>query len=267
MRALNDGTRALLPLDSVWAFASPIVMNQTGENWLNLSASATDIAASLLSDPTWRVAFLTGMEAESAMCRSLAYEFSNSARVVEGESTVRCVASLEGGVEGFLSRRPRTFRRNLRQAGRHAEEAGVEFEIGDTQRVNDTIERLQDVERRSWKGLEGSGIVAPDMAHLYALLVAELHTAQGLRVAFARRDGKDIGFILGGVLGGAYRGLQLSFVEEARPLSIGNLLQFHEITRLAEARVERYDLGMDMPYKRLWSDSLMTTTPLIVIRP
>jgi hypothetical protein len=24
---------------------------------------------------------------------------------------------------------------------------------------------------------------------------------------------------------------------------------------------------MDMPYKRLWSDSLMTTTPIIVIRP
>ena len=267
VRTLNDGSEALLPLDSVWAFASPIVADRSTDDPRQRVRSSREIAASLLSEPSWRVAFLTGMQDDSLMFQSLAYEFSQVARVVEGESTERCVASLVGGVDGFLGRRPRTFRRNLRQADRHAKTEGVDFEIADHERVDDVIERLQDVERRSWKGLEGSGIVAPDMAHLYSLLVDELHRVSGLRTVFARRDGKDIGFILGGVLGGTYRGLQLSFVEEARPLSVGNLLQFHEINRLAEAGVETYDLGMDMPYKRLWSDSIMTTTPLIVIRP
>ncbi len=265
-RSMTDGTPVLLPLDSVWGFASPVVLNQHGDP-RNLSISAAEIAGSLFANPTWRVAFLTGMEAGSAMFTALAAEFANVARVISGESTVRCVASLQDGVEGFLSRRPRTFRRNLRSATRQADYAGVSFDVADTRPPGETIERLQDVERRSWKGLEGSGIVAPDMARLYALLVDELHAAQSLRATFAQRNGKDIGFILGGVLGSSYRGLQLSFVEDERPLSVGNLLQLHEITRLSDAHVETYDLGMDMEYKRLWSDSLMTTTPLIVIRP
>ena len=265
-RSMNDGTEVLLPLDSVWAFASPIVLDQHGDR-PNLSISAAEIAGSIFANRTWRVAFLTGMEAESAMFTALAREFAGVARVVAGESTVRCVASLHDGVEGYLSRRPRTFRRNLRSATRQADCAGVSFDVADTRLPGETIERLQDVERRSWKGLAGSGIVAPDMARLYALLVDELHAARGLRATFAQRNGKDIGFILGGVLGSTYRGLQLSFVEDERPLSVGNLLQLHEIKRLSDADIETYDLGMDMEYKRLWSDSLMTTTPLIVIRP
>jgi Acetyltransferase (GNAT) domain len=265
-RHLADGTPVLVPLDSVWAFASPLVVDQVSGNGRDLRGAARSAADSLLRRNDWQVAFLTGVERESKLFVDLARKFSDTLRVVEGESTVRCVASLDGGVEGFLSRRPRTFRRNLRSAARSAEAAGIRFESADAVTPGRVVERLQSVEKLSWKGLQGSGITAPDMANLYMLLIGELHRVRGLRVSFAVQDGLDVGFILGGVLGSSYRGLQISFVEEARTLSIGNLLQFHEITRLCEEGIGRYDLGMDMPYKRTWSDRLMATTPMVLIR-
>lgn len=265
-RRLADGTVVLLPLDSVWAFASPIVVDQDPETELPLAIATRQIVDSLVSKPSWQIAFVTGMQRESALFGSLGYELSKIARLVEGESTDRCIASLDGGYDGFLSRRPRTFRRNLRAAERTALRSSISFESADKAAPKTTVRRLQRVEEQSWKGLEGSGITSPDMGHLYALLVGDLHAVGGLRVTFATKDGTDIGFILGGVLGGSYRGLQLSFVENARRFSIGNLLQSHEIKRLADEGVIRYDLGMDMPYKRLWSDELMTTTPMVIVR-
>lgn len=261
-RSLTDGTQALLPLDSVWAFASPFVIART----TSIATNASEATQSLLSTPGWRVAFVTGLQQESVTFKVVAESFYRFARVVEGESTVRCAASLEAGFDAYLSRRPRSFRRNLRAAQRLAEREGIVFQTADVDRPTQTMQRLQSIEHQSWKGLLESGIVAPDMAALYQLLIRDLHTSHGLRVCFAQRDGVDIGFIVGGVLGATYRGLQLSFVEEARAISVGNLLQAHEIERLCNEGVERYDLGMDMPYKRLWSDGLMTTTPMVVLR-
>ena len=264
-RHFADGTPVLVPLDSVWAFASPFVVDGSAER-RPFASEVADMTRSLAGHRDWRVAFLTGTDPQSGLHAGLVESFSGLARVVGGESTVRCVASLVDGIDAFLGRRPRVFRRNLRAATRLATGSGIGFSIADHHPPAMILQRLHHVEQRSWKGLEGSGITSPDMARLYGLLVEELHSTSSLRVSFATRDGKDLGFILGGVLGSSYRGLQISFVEEARPYSIGNLLQLHEITRLCEESVPRYDLGMDMPYKRLWSDSLMTTTPLIVIR-
>ena len=264
-RRLPNGAAVLVPLDSVWAFASPVALDRSGDTE-DFTRSVTSLVDSLLAEAGWEVAFVTGIEMTSELFAALAAGFSRSVRIGGGEPTIRCVASLDGGFDGYLSRRSRVFRRNLRASERLASKNGITFAVADQVDPAAIIDRLQCVERKSWKGIEGSGITAPDMARLYSLLVHELHTARGLRVTFAQRGTDDVGFILGGVLGSSYRGLQLSFVEDVRPYGVGNLLQLHEITRLADASVSIYDLGMDMPYKRLWSDSLMTTTPLILVR-
>ena len=192
--------------------------------------------------------------------------FAPHARVLAGMDTDRCVASLAGGFDAWEGRRTRSFRRNLRQALRRAEDGGVTIEIADTCAAANIIDRLHTVERRSWKGMDGSGIESPEMGALYASLVADLAHTNALRCAFARLNGRDVGFILGGVFGDTYRGLQLSFTEDVRAFSIGNVLQAHETARLCVAGVDRYDLGMDIPYKRNWGEQVVRTRTLIIVR-
>lgn len=193
--------------------------------------------------------------------------FGVKCQLFGGEERARSRASFEGQADGYLSRRTRVFRRNLRQGERRAANAGVTFEVIDRRTPEATLARLHRIEQQSWKGLDGSGIEGPDMAMLYAYLVPRLHEQSALRVCVAiDGDGNDIGFIFGGVRDGTYRGLQLSFTESARALGVGNMLQWHEIQRLCQENLHTYDIGMDMEYKRLWAEDLFTTRLLIVQR-
>jgi CelD/BcsL family acetyltransferase involved in cellulose biosynthesis len=69
------------------------------------------------------------------------------------------------------------------------------------------------------------------------------------------------------VRGRRYRGLQLSYTEDARALSVGNLLQHHQLLELDRLNLaDIYDLGMDFDYKRRWADRTETSLALIVDR-
>lgn len=267
-RHLEDGSGALLPMDATWAFGSAIV--SSAEDTRALERFCRDCAAWLIADPDWRLLACSGIAEGSPLDRALIAAFAPHARVLAGPDTDRCVAALGGGLEAWQARRTRTFRRNIRQAERRAEDAGVTVEIADGLAPHVLVERLHGVEQASWKGVDGSGIESPEMGTLYAGLVLDLssgpNTRGSLRCAFARLGGRDVGFVLGGVLGDTYRGLQLSFVENIRTLSIGNVLQAHEVARLCADGVGRYDLGMDIPYKRNWGEQLVTTRTLLVAR-
>lgn len=265
---LDDRVPALVPMDHVWGFASPVVGPAPA-----IRDHARDVAAWLLADDWWRVAFLAGVIPGEPTDSALIEALVPHCRLLVGSDAVRCVASLGAGAEAWLSRRTASFRRNLRQAERRATQEGIEVELADPSTPHDVdrcLERLHAVERRSWKGAEGSGIESPEMGALYASIAHDLAAVGALRVAFARRDGDDIGFVLGGVLGAGddrtYRGLQLSFAEEARSFGVGRLLQWHEIRRLVEERVHTYDLGMEMAYKYDWADGTVTTRSLLAVR-
>lgn len=263
-RELEDGSPALLPLDATWAFSSAVVSSAPDQR--SLGRFCRDAAAWIVADPEWRLLACSGVAAESALDRALISEFAPHARVLAGPDTIRCVASLDGSFEGWEARRTRVFRRNLRQAQRRAADAGVAIEIADGLAPNVLLGRLHQVERSSWKGQDGTGIESPEMGALYASIVHDLAERTAIRCAFARLGDEDVGFILGGVLGDTYRGLQLSFIEKVRALSIGNILQAHEVARLCSERVGRYDLGMDIPYKRNWGELLVTTRTLLIVR-
>lgn len=285
---VEDGRTAFVPFDSVWGFASPVVANAAIGTLspTEVVRAFDDFAAWTAANPDWRILAFSGLEPGSGLESYLANSFSTFGTLHVGSSTIRCAASLDGGVEGFLGRRTASFRRNLRQAARRADEHGLSFSIADDVDPDRLLKRLHRVERRSWKGREGSGIESPDMATLYDTIVRSLHVKGAVRCVFARRAGADIGFILGGVLGDTYRGLQLSYIEPARRYSVGSLLQWHEVQRLcglgeqsrdavadvqaaiarSGQKVMHYDLGMDMEYKRHWGELTPTTRSLLVMR-
>ena len=179
----------------------------------------------------------------------------------------RHVASLEGGLGGWLSRRARTFRKSLRQAERRAEAAGITFEWHDAVTETERAElyaRALSVDNRSWKGLEDAGLMASNMAPFYDHMTAYLARRGTLRLVFARCDGEDIAMGFGGILGDTFRGLQMSYDERFRHLSLGNLVQLALITRVAGEGIAHYDLGTEMDYKRRWSEPGMETVALVV---
>ena len=249
---LDDGTPALVGLDRVWAFGAAVVGSPTPE-----------LAQALASVPRWRVAFLPGGAPggpyEQALVGALlapsAAAPSSDERaaftLVAGEPTMRLVAYLD---EDWFARRSARFRQRLRQARARAP---IEFVVCD-----DTIDfgRLLAIETHSHKGLAGSGITSPDMARMYRLLVDQ---RAANRCVIARHRGTDVGFILGAVHHITYRGLQISYVESARAWSVGNLLQWHEVQRHPGFR---YDLGMDVTYKRHWADVEEVSRTVVVIR-
>lgn len=171
-----------------------------------------------------------------------------------GPETRRCVASLEGGVDGFLSRRSRQFRSRLRRSRKRFFKEGFEYQIEEDRDRDPALlyRRIQALEVRSWKS--GRGIDSGGMREFYDDMIAHLLPQGRLRLAFLRRDGVDVAYILGGVFGKTYRGLQFSYDESLSKYSLGNVAQLLEIERLVEQGVEEYDLGTRMPYKLRWAE-------------
>ena len=262
----EDGTSALVPLDRVWGFGSPIVCA------IDDTESVTGhIADRLMADPSWQVCALGGLAEGEALDHAVVSAFGRHVSLYAGETRSRCRASLDGGIDGYLARRSREHRRNIRQAERRSTHRGITFGVDDGHDAAMTISRLHAVESRSWKGLEGSGIEGLEMAALYDRLVGDLGSTGALRCVFAQvtddhGNTRDVGFILGGVLGDTYRGLQTSYIEEYRDLGVGNLLQWHEVQRMCTEQLQTYDLGMDIDYKRRWAEQLFETRTVLAVR-
>lgn len=257
-----QGRTVLWGVDVAWGYARPVVGSDLD--------AGIDLLDRVLRDHRRDVVAvaLTGVDPAGAFAARLVERLGHRL-IGTGEPVGRRVADLADGVDAYLERRSRAFRRNARQAQRRAAEAGVVFEWVAGGGA-DVVERAVRAESHSWKGREGSGLADPTFARFYGELAAGLAPTGRLRAGFARLDGHDIGFILGARRGSTYRGLQLAYAESARALSIGNLLQLGQMYRLAGEGVTRYDLGQDMAYKHAWSDELFVTDTLVLrgrVRP
>ena len=134
-------------------------------------------------------------------------------------------ASLDGGMDGWLSRRSAGFRRSLWRARSHAEAAGLTFErcAPTTQGgAGEAYARMLSVERLSWKGQCRSGLIA--VQGFYGALVRRYAPHKQARIIFARQGERDVGFCFGGLVGRSYRGQQTSYAEDVATLSVGNLM-------------------------------------------
>jgi len=268
----DQGTTYLSGLEPLWGFASPILGQDT-------AAVANKLCKDLANLDEWTALYLPGLPA--SLCetgRTDTEELVASPTSVNigrnlGElgdvrwhpGIVRQVANLEQGYEAWLQRRSAKFRRNLSKASATAKQHQVSFV--DASHEPSVFDRLMNIERRSWKGLTDSGISGPEMSVMYELMVQRLQKRSRLSVHIATVAGVDRGFILGGVRGRRYRGLQLSFDNDFANLGLGNLLQRHQLEQLCnEGEVDSYDMGMDFPYKRRWADVAERSVAVVVHR-
>ena len=245
------GRRVLTGFDTVWGFACPLVGSDP-------KALARDLSLHLIGDA---ILMLSGIEADSVLVEGLDDAFGS---VHAGPVMRRWEASLADGFESYLARRSPKLRSNLRRAARRANQIGVSFESGEGT-VDEIFVRMLDVEERSWKGALRSGLLMPGMERFYRIIAERMARQGRLRVLFARCQGEDVGYILGGVRDGIYRGFQFSFDQRLRELSLGSLMQRAQIAALCDEGVETYDLGMDVRYKRHWADRARDTLTLAIL--
>ncbi len=252
-----DGPPVIAGLEPLWGFACPLLTSDP-------AAFGEVVAANLHDLPDWSTIVLPGLPLDGQLARAFAGPLRALGEIRAATGISRQVADLSDGDDAWLAKRSARFRRNLRRAQRHAEDVGLE--ITNVSEDPAVFERCRQIEGASWKGQDGDGIVAPEMGEFYRMMIERLQIRGRLRASIATLDGKDVGFIFGGVRGRRYRGLQLSFSESVRELSVSHLLQRQEIKALADAGAAVYDLGMDMEYKRRWADREEGSLALIIDR-
>ncbi len=252
----DSGEPVLGGIEPLWGFSCPLLLPHPAEQ-------ARELAAELGRLDNWNRIVVTGLDAESALYLESIRAFASLGTVYRAGGIERCVADLSDGVDSWLARRSPRFRKQWRRRERDAEAAGITVEI--LRQAEGLMDRFLAIESKSWKGAEGDGITSPAMETTYRTMIDRLAERGRLRAAIARRDDTDVGFILGGVRAGIYRGLQLSYSQSVEHLGVGHLLQAHELKRV-DPEVHTYDLGMDMEYKRRWSDEIRSTVVVIVHR-
>ena len=252
----------LEPLDSLWFFGSPL-----------LGPDAMDLLEDFLGERAARgepaTFLLSGVVPGDALRERILRSFMPGYEIYRIKTVNVCSASLDGGLDGFLSRRSRLLRRRLRQATRRARDAGVEYERSTPQSPAEAaaaFERMLGVERTSWKGLERRGMDDRYSRLFYSAMMRRLAVSSSGRVIFARAGERDVGFIFGGLAGTIYRGQQFSYADDWAPFSIGNLLQQEQIAWLAEDNVVTYDMGPLMDYKHHWTETRIGMEVLL-LRP
>jgi CelD/BcsL family acetyltransferase involved in cellulose biosynthesis len=264
--ALHKRTKAgplLEPVESSWLFGCPL-----------LGPDAVPMLAQLLESHPKASVLLSGMDIEGPLLPVLAAAFGERYDLLHVATENTCRASLDRGLDGYLSRRSAKTRRGVRNAARRLHDRGVTFERHQptTQAEADAVyARIIAVEDRSWKGLGECGMSEPQSLQFYSMMLRRMAVSGCGRVMLARHEGTDIGFIFGGLCGPApegniYRGQQFSFADDWRAASLGNVLQLEQVRWLCDDGVARYDMGPVMEYKHHWTET-QARLDAIALRP
>lgn len=255
--------RLLQPLELSWGFPCALI----GED---AHALGRELAGLLLRSHDWDLVALAGIVPDSPSFEGVLDALGRNFKLYRGESTRRFRAVLDGGFDGFLAKRSRDFRKNVRRGRVKAENAGIAFvqaPAAPTPVEADALyDRILAVDDRSWKGREGVGLNASAMAVHYRGMTKRMAERGVLRLWFAQQGGRDIGYVLGGVFAGTYRGLQFAYDDDFSEYGLGNLAQLITIETVAGEGIGIYDLGSDVPYKAKWGEEVFETSTILVAR-
>ncbi len=250
----EEGETILGGLEPLWGFSCPILTPDPPRQ-------IPTFVAEIDERPGWAGLVITGLAVDSVLYHELTRGLIGLGEVYRSPGIERCIADLSDGSAAWLARRSPRFRRQWRRWHSEAEAAGIE--IVDVTHADGLMDRLLEIEKRSWKGRELDGITSPTMQRMYRSMIDRLSERGRLLASIARLGAADVGFIVGGVRAGIYRGLQLSYADSVADLSVGHVLQAHQILALADTPVHTYDMGMNIDYKRRWADEIR---PTVVVR-
>ena len=254
---MEDGLVIVAGLEPMWGFSCPLI----GPHLPDLAELATE---HLRAVDGWDVCMIPGLPLDEDLARALAKPFGSLGKVQAVYGIVRQVADVSTGHDRWFDTRSARFRKTIRQSERQAQAAGVTFV--DVSGDPSAYRRCVEIEHTSWKGMTEDGITSPGMHRFYETMTERLQRQDRFRATIAMIDGKDVGFIFGGIRNQRYRGLQLSFAEAARPLSISHLLQHYTLQSVINEGVHTYDMGMDMEYKQRWATHEQPSMTLIIHR-
>lgn len=252
----------LEPLDSLWLFGNAL-----------LGPGAADLLEAFVAERTAagysENILLSGILPDDPLRARILRSFGRRFDLYRAKTVGVCSASLEGGLDGFLSRRSPLFRKRLRQAARRGESRRVRFErvdLGSEAEADAAFGRMLAVERTSWKGIGHCGMTEKGSSRFYHALARRLARSGTGRAIFACAEQRDIGFIFGGLAEQCYRGQQFSYAEDWSRESIGSLLQQEQIRWLEEEGIVRYDMGPVMDYKHHWTE-IQIGMEVLLMRP
>jgi hypothetical protein len=223
------------PLEGHWYFGSPVM----GADALELLREVVCELRAALNSESIQV-LVSGLDPKGQHARQISASFP-AAQTHNQDPHI--VASLAGGIDGWLSRRSGNFRRNLKRAHRQAQLEGVVFERAQPSSLAEAdrlYERMLGVERKSWKGPVRKGLL--QLSTFYRMVLRAYAERNCARVVIARHGSDDVGFCFGGASGGHYRGQQTSYRDNMSGLSIGTLMHFETARWLAEegAKVQHF---------------------------
>src|SRR5690606_17957706 len=113
MRAQHpDGFHYLEPLEAMWALASPLV----GADTEQLVDGLLRICELPLAE--WTILVLPGLHAGHPLFLAVISALAGKQKLGLGVPSVRLVADLDDGLDGFLERRTSNFRRSLQRRKR-----------------------------------------------------------------------------------------------------------------------------------------------------
>lgn len=257
-----DGQYYYTSMENLWGFPSALI----GPRSPVLLKQA--LADGVLPFADHAHVLLLGLPMDHRFLEQVADAADTAHRLSMYPPTLRCVASLAGGLDGFLSRRSARFRAALRRSQRQTEAAGIVFRyisaLTPTALQQCWKTAIEPVERRSWKGLCCEGIDRDPMRSFYLGILGRIGPSGQLRLIVAERDGTPVGYIFGASARGRYRGLQFSFDQDVARLSLGNVLQIRMIEWVCSQKCRTYDLGMVVDYKKRWAETMHATANLML---
>ena len=245
-----EGGELVLPPDGMWLLGSPIL----GPEPLSFFRELIGYWRKHPPKGKIRQVMIGGLYLSHPLIASGFWEKLGGWEI---ESSGRMIASLEGGFDGFMSRRSKNFRSRLRRTVKASLAEGVELEFlpksASPDKARAIAERIFRLEKRSWKGQARRGIDNGGMRQFYELMIPRLAEDGLFRGLFLTRDGMDLAYLFGAYFQGYFRGLQFSYHDETAS-GLGNVCQYHMIQALVEEGCRDYDLGQAMEYKRRWAE-------------
>lgn len=239
----NEGV--YFPLESAWMFGCPLI----GEK-----DRAIEMLRRISRDILRRtVGFvIPGVLEDGSLHGKLSAMGKSALRYEEFPSTDCMAIDLDRGVDEWLSRRSKKFRKSIRQIKLPE---GIEIKEAHSDSPEQLLDRILAIQRKTYKWREGTDIFQGEgYEAFYREIIARLHSQNDLRILFSQVEGEDAAYIFGGISGSVYRGFQMSYSDEFRNFGIGNYLQIENMKLVAADGITHYDLGMHSPYKERWAD-------------